>query len=348
MRSRLAVCIVGIVALIISLALAGDVTVQQGSITGTSLTVNGNATITGTASVTHDLNVGDNLDVTDSLDVGDDLNVTLDLEVWDTVGGLSRPSAYFGGLNVDEQINASALTVYGSAAVTGDFAVVGKTTCWGGLDPNYLLLDKETREGLVQRVQREVAPGKQAGAVLFFNRDTHRLETYVAPEGKFYDLNGNVAHALGAIAAPATEYKAAYYLDPGTGQVKSYPKAVSKKYRVKSGCRLDEATGQFVDTRTGQGVAREQAVETYNPSDGTYYDLQGQVLRREQSPAQVEYVTEYYLDRHTGEVKSERRPVRQLYVVKKGLRFDKKTGQFTDPATGKAVAAQDAVVQIRQ
>jgi len=29
-------------------------------------------------------------------------------------------------------------------------------------------------------------------------------------------------------------------------------------------------------------------------------------------------------------------------------RFDKKTGQFTDPATGKAVAAQDALVQIRQ
>jgi len=55
-----------------------------------------------------------------------------------------------------------------------------------------------------------------------------------------------------------------------------------------------------------------------------------------------------YLDRHSGEVKSERRAVRQLYVVKKGLRFDKKTGQFTDPATGKAVAAQDAVVQVRQ
>ena len=127
-----------------------------------------------------------------------------------------------------------------------------------------------------------------------------------------------------------------------------YPKAVSKKYRLKSGCRLDEATGQFVDTRTGQTVAREQAVEVYNPSDRTYYDLQGRALRTEQSPTQVEYATEYYLDRHTGEVKNVRRPVRQSYVVKKGVRFDKKTGQFTDAATGNAVAAQDAVVQIRQ
>ena len=211
-----------------------------------------------------------------------------------------------------------------------------------------MLLDRETREGIVQRVQREVAPGKQAGVALFFNRDTHRLETYVASEGKFYDLNGSVVHALGAVAAPATEYEPSYYLDPGTGQVKSYPRAVSKSYRVKPGCRLDEATGQFTDTRTGQAVAREQAIELYNPTDRTYYDLEGRALRKEPSPAQVEYVTEYYLDRRTGEVKSERRPVRRLYVVKKGVRFDKKTGQFTDPATGRVVAAQDAVVQVRQ
>jgi hypothetical protein len=103
-----------------------------------------------------------------------------------------------------------------------------------------------------------------------------------------------------------------------------------------------------VDTRTGQTVAREQAIEVYNPSDRTYCDLQGQVLRREQSPPQVEYVTEYYLDSRTGEIKNVRRPVRQFYVVKKGFRFDKKTGHFTDQATGNTVAAQDAVVQTRQ
>jgi len=342
MKSRLAVGIAGIVALIISLGLAGDVTVQQGSITGTGLNVNGNATIDGNTIVQHDLNVWEDLAVTC------DVSVTDDVEVWGAIGVESMPMAYFSWLNAVDQIITSGLAVYGSAAVTGDFAVVGKTTCWGGLDPNYLLLDKETREGIVQRVQREVAPGKRAGAALFFNRETHRLETYVASEGKFYDLSGTVVHTLGVVAVPATEFKPAYYLDPGTGQVKSYPKAVSKKYRLKSGCRLDEATGQFIDQRTGQAVARDQAVETYNPSDGTYYDLQGQVLRKEQSPTQIEYATEYYLDRHTGEVKNVRRPVRQLYAVKQGIRFNKKTGQFTDEATGNAVAAQDAVVQIRQ
>ena len=250
----------------LTVALGGDVTVQQGNITATGLTLTGSATITGSPTVTGDLHVeGD-------LTAGD-----IDS---DCIGCNSYPQGYFDNVTV--------------------------------------------------------------------NADANRLEAYVPSEGKFYDLRGAVVETFPGVIAPATEYKPTYFLDADTGQVKSSPKPISKKYRLQAACRVDEATGQLINEHTGEAVPREQAVEVYNPSDRTYYDLEGKALRTEQNPAQVEYVTEYYLDRHTGEVKSERRPVRQLYVVKKGLRFDKKTGQFTDTATGNAVAAQDAVVQIRQ
>ena len=175
-----------------------------------------------------------------------------------------------------------------------------------------------------------------------------QLETYVPAEGKFYNLSGTVVHALPGVVSPVTQFKPAYYLDRDSGQVKSFPRPASSKYQLKSGYRLDEATGQFMDQRTGQSVTREQAIEFYNAADQTYYDLQGQALRSERNQKPIEYATEYYFDKQTGEVKQIRRPVREMYALKKGLRFDKKTGQFTDPATGKAVAAQDAVVQIRQ
>ena len=327
MRSRLPACVLGIVGLIISLALAGDVTVQQGNLSGTNLILTGHAGIT------------------DWLEVG------TDIEVEDDVYADSCVYAY---ATVTDVVATDGLLVEGiglfvdDVKIYGALDVYGKFSPEGGIDPPYLLCDKQTRQEIIEKVRKEVPPEKQGGAALFFNADNHQLETYVPAEGKFYNLSGTVVQTLPAVIAPATQYKPWHHLDRESGQVKSSPKPVSNRYQLKSGCRLDEATGQLINEHTGEAVPREQAVEVYNPSDRTYYDLEGKALRTEQNPAQVEYVTEYYLDRHTGEVKSERRPVRQLYVVKKGLRFDKKTGQFTDTATGNAVAARDAVVQIRQ
>jgi hypothetical protein len=348
-RRLLAGILIGAIGCL-TVALGGDVTVQQGNITATGLTLTGSATITGSPTVTGDLDVEGDL-------VGDHIDS-------DYIGYNSYPQGYFDNVTVNWDVDA--YWVWGDAVgcrqflaqeisyflddvkIYGALAVYGKFSPEGGIDPPYLLCDKQTRQEIIEKVRKEVPPEKQGGAALFFNADNHQLETYVPAEGKFYNLSGTVVQTLPAVIAPATQYKPWYHLDRESGQVKSSPKPVSNKYQLKSGCRLDEATGQFINEHTGEAVPREQAVEVYNPSDRTYYDLEGKALRTEQNPAQVEYVTEYYLDRHTGEVKSERRPVRQLYVVKKGLRFDKKTGQFTDAATGNAVAAQDAVVQIRQ
>ncbi len=272
----------------------------------------------------------------------DDVHAS-DLDVDGYIGAYSTPFGIFSDLIVGYTASCQ-----GDLGVSGDLGVGGKVYSWDGYDPPYVLYDKQTRDGIVEKIRKGVSPEKQAGAVLFFNGDTRRLETYVPSEGKFYNLAGAVVHTLPAVVAPATQYKPWYYLDRNSGQVRSFPKPVSNRYQLKSGYRLDEATGQFIDVHTGQVVAREQAVECYNAAEQTYYDLQGRALRSERNPQQVEYATEYYFDRQTGEVKQMRRPVRQTYVVKKGFRFDRKTGQFSDEATGKPATAQEALVLKQQ
>lgn len=343
LESRQMVCVLAFAVLTMVLAFGDTViTVKEGDLeVGNDLHV-GNDLYLG-----DDLDVDDDLDVGGYLDVGYDVDVGEDLEVWDTIGGWSRPWGCFCGLAVDNQINTYCLAVYYNAGVVGDLTVLGKTNCDGGLDPAYLLLDEQTRQQTIERVQKEVPPGKQGGAVLFFDKDSHRLETYVPDEGKFYDLGGNVVHALSAVAAPTMQYRAAHYLDWKTGQVASYPEPVQNRYRTRSGYRVDEATGQFINERTGAAVAREEAIEFYNASDGIYYDLQGRPLRKETLEQETEYVTEYYFDRRTGQVGQVRRPVRELYAVKEGFRFDQKTGQFLSKDTGEAVPRETAI-ELRQ
>lgn len=232
--------------------------------------------------------------------------------------------------------------------VDGGLDVYGKLYANGGIDPPYLLCDKQTRKEIVEKVGREVPAEKQGGAALFFNAETHQLETYVAAEGKFYNLSGAVVEALPATVTPPSQYKPWYYLDRESGQVKSFPKAVSNRFKIKSGYRLDGATGQFTHMKSGQIVSREQAVEFYNVAEQTYYDLQGRAVRSERDQKPVEYATEYYFDRQTGEVKQMRRPVHSTYVLKEGFHFDKKTGQFAEKATGKAVTAQEALILKQQ
>ena len=306
-----------------------------------------------------DLYVGDDLIVSDGIDAD-----SVDADTIDAyyIGYSSSPDGYFDDLDADGYIGAystpfgifSNLIVGYTAScqsdlgVSGDLGVGGKVYSWDGYDPPYVLYDRQTRDGIVEKIKKGVSPEKQGGAVLFFNGDTHQLETYVPAEGKFYNLSGAVVQALPAVVAPATQYKPWYYLDRHSGQVKSFPKPVSNRYQLKSGYRLDDATGQFLDIHTGQAVAREQAVEFYNVAEQTYYDLQGRALRSERDQKPVEYATQYYFDRQTGEVKQMRRPVRQTYVLKKDFRFDRKTGQFTDEATGKPATAQEALVLKQQ
>jgi len=147
--------------------------------------------------------------------------------------------------------------------VGGDLTVTGKVDSSGGYDPPYVLYDQQSRTQVVERVKREVPPAKQGGAALFFNSQTKRLETYVAAEGKFYDLLGNEVHSLSSPDV-ATQYEVEYYLSRDTGEVLPRQKVVVGRHMVKKGYRLDKKTGQFVDEKSGETVAKEVAVEIRN------------------------------------------------------------------------------------
>ena len=50
-----------------------------------------------------------------------------------------------------------------------------------------MLYDLQTRQQIINTIKRTIAPDKQSGALVFFNKDTKGLESYVPSEGKFYD-----------------------------------------------------------------------------------------------------------------------------------------------------------------
>jgi len=336
--------VLGIVALVISLALAGDVTVQQGSITGTSLTLSGNASISGDASVSDDLTVTDKidsmyvgyyshpyayvrtLDVWYSVDVGDDIDAT-------QVGYYSRPSGYFDSLQADDELAGTYIYAY-------------KMDSFNGYDPPYVLYDRQSREQVADLVMRAVPPEKQGGAALFFNSDTHKLEVYAPAEGKFYDLQGNLLGSIVKQASPAGQYQTAHFLDPQTGEVRTRQKPVSNRYVVKNGYSLDEKTGRFIKHATGEAVSREEALEVYAPTEGKYYDLRGNFVRAKSAERAV-YGTEYRLDSQTGQVEARRRPVHDRYVLKKGYVLDRENGRFINDETGEVVP-KEAAVELRQ
>jgi len=213
----------------------------------------------------------------------------------------------------------------------------------GGYDPPYVLYDKQTREQIIDRVKKEVYPDKQNGAALFFNADTKRLETYVASEGKFYDLQGNVTYTMPKIEPATTIYEAFHYVDRQTGMVETWQIPVQDKYKVKKGFTIDKKTGKFISRDTGEVVQREQALELYIPSEGNFYDLQGNLVRSEPKEGEIQYVTEYYFDRLTGEVKPRRRAIFDRYAIKEGFKLDRKTGRFIDRASGDVVPREKAI-----
>jgi len=128
------------------------------------------------------------------------------------------------------------------------------------IDPAGVLYDLQTRQGVIECVKRTVAPDKQGGALVFFNKDTRRLETYIPSEGKFYDLHGDLIYTMPAIDV-ATDYKTLYYLDIMTGEVKAKQEAVVDRYIVRSGFRLDSETGHFINVASGEIVPEETAID---------------------------------------------------------------------------------------
>lgn len=232
LKSRLVTCILILVLASAIFVFAGDVTVQGGD-----------------------------LDVDDDLSVGDDL----------TVGGLitgppggGYPDAYINYLYVDYSLYvdgyASIYSGLQAGNITSNYGVYCYKIHSHVQDPAIVLYDLQTRQEIIDLVKVTIPPDKQGGAGLFFNKETKKLETYVASEGKFYDFQGNLLYTMPSIDV-AKDYKNLYYLDPLKGEVKARQEVAVDRYIVKKGYRLDEETGHFINVATGEVVPIETAVE---------------------------------------------------------------------------------------
>ncbi len=152
-----------------------------------------------------------------------------------------------------------------NAVFSGDVTVEGKLNVNGGMDPPYLLLDAETRDGIATRVAREVSPEKQGGAVLFFDQTAKRLEVYVPAEGTYYDLAGKI---VSVIAPPKAEVTIGtrYRFDAETGQVIAEQTVKRPRHSLRKGYVFDTTDGQFYRLSSGAD-SRAPARTPVQPSE---------------------------------------------------------------------------------
>ena len=246
------------------------------------------------------------------------------------------------GVGAEGVLGTDYVVSLGSMEVYDDLVVQGTVTSNGGYDPPYVLYEQQSRQEIIERVHLEVALEKQGGAALFFNKETKQLETYVASEGKFYDILGNLLQSVSKSETFSVPYETVYYLDKFSGQIKGHQRNIPQKYVIKEGIELDVKTGQLVDEETGEKVQPKDALECYDKNRKAYYDLQGNLLR-EAPEESAEYMTRYRFDRRTGEVEILRRKIQGRYEIQAGYGFDETTGRFIELASRKVVARDQAV-----
>ncbi len=161
---------------------------------------------------------------------------------------------------------SGGLTVGPSAIFESDVEVDGKLNLYGGMDPPYLLLDSETRSNIAARVAREVPPSKQTGAALFWNSQTKQLEVYVASEGAYYSLAGQLLASINPPVAANATVISGYRIDPATGNIVQRQSMHTPRWQVKSGYRFDSLTGVFTQmgsdsNATPEAVSAQEALE---------------------------------------------------------------------------------------
>ena len=232
LENRLVTCILILILASAIFVFAGDVTIQEGN-----------------------------------LDVDGELNVDGDLKVGGIITGPSAedyPSAYVNYLYVDYYlyVNYNA-SIYNSLQV-GAYINSSTVNCYKlnaqVIDPAGVLYDIQTRQQIIDTIKLTIPPEKQGGALVFFNKDTKSLETYIPSEGKFYDLQGKLTFTMPSIDV-AKDYKTLYYLDIMTGEVKPRQEVSVDRYIIKQGYILDPETGHFINLATGEIVPLETAVE---------------------------------------------------------------------------------------
>ena len=200
-----------------------------------------------------------------------------------------------GFIEIGDEYDTVSLGIWGDLAVNGLTTLCEDTVMFGDLsvygtfyNSASCMYEQKSRDDIITYVKTEVPPDKQSGAAMFFNKDTKKIENYVASEGKFYDTEGNVIYQLDEIVEPTTKYETVYHFDKATGQIISTQKAVADEYRIKTGYSLDSKTGKFVNKENGKAVSREEALEIYAASEGKIYDSDHNFLRNSEKPSRPE------------------------------------------------------------
>lgn len=334
--------------IMVSIVIAGNVTVKE----------EGDLDVDRDLTVHQDATVNGNLDVWCNLDA--ESIEAYEAEVTDFLiaqGYISSneqdcslficPGAYIGDLFVGGAGGGSgSIYVSGDALYAGNVNIAGTMTCnkldATTIDPQWVQYELQARADVIKSVSETVAPEKQGDAIVFFNQDTKRLETYIPAEGKFYDLTGKLIHSLPRPVEPVRQFKTEYYLDRGSGQIKTRKKAIANRYCIKEGVELDKNTGKFLDIASGQEVVREQAIEMYAASEEVFYDMNGNVLRikEKKQPTRKAF---HYLDSDTGQLKVQRNLVRGRHRVRPGFAIDRQTGNFVHIRSGEIVPREKAV-----
>jgi hypothetical protein len=130
--------------------------------------------------------------------------------------------------------------------VVGDIHCTGKLTSDGGYDPPYVLYNSESRKSIEQVVLVEIPPDKLDGAVVFFNRESAKMEVFLPSKGEFKSFQGDVLATVKPITS-TFEVEERYYFDARVGRVKKYQvrKVPDDRYRIMDDYELDSQTGSF-------------------------------------------------------------------------------------------------------
>lgn len=151
-----------------------------------------------------------------------------------------------------------------------------KMNAAGGFDPAYVLYDAKTREEFLARYHVEVPQHKRDGAAMYFNKDTHQLEVYVASEGRIYDLFGKILEEFEPVPCE-------WSMDPHwsfssfTGELVNIGKARRPRWEVKSGYMLDRQTGLFHER------VEQPTTDSSKLGDDDYVVVKGKIVSQEEA-----------------------------------------------------------------
>lgn len=168
------------------------------------------------------------------------------------------------GRNFSNSIQDSFAVGFGQkdfSVESGEVNVYGKLNVSGEIDPKTLELELQERDGVIERYEKYVTPGKKSG-VVYINSETKQIEVYYPYEGVIRNIVGETIYTLPSIRIN-NNYENYYVFDTLTGQVVEKQRAIYDKYRIKKGIEFDGTTGQFIDRTSKEIIPKEGAIELY-------------------------------------------------------------------------------------